>query len=38
MTSRYLKAAAHRSQRWWALAVTGDALPHPAYTQARRLE
>ncbi len=29
---------AHRSGGWWALEVTGDNLPHPAYTQARRLD
>jgi predicted XRE-type DNA-binding protein len=32
------KAMAHRSDGWWALEVTGDDLPHPAYTQARRLD
>ena len=38
MTTRNFKATAHRSQGWWALEVTGDDLPHPAYTQARRLD
>jgi predicted XRE-type DNA-binding protein len=38
MTAGNFKAMAHRSQGWWALEVTGDGLPHPAYTQARRLE
>ncbi len=38
MTTRNFKAAAHRSQGWWALEVTGDDLSHPAYTQARRLD
>ncbi len=38
MTTRNFKAAAHRSQGWWALEVAGDSLPHPAYTQARRLD
>ena len=38
MTTRNFKAAAHRSQGWWAFEVTGDDLPHPAYTQARRLD
>jgi uncharacterized protein YciI len=37
MTTRNFKAAAHRSQGWWAFEVTGDDLPHPVYTQARRL-
>jgi hypothetical protein len=37
MTARSFKATAHRSEGWWALEVTGDDLPHPAYTQARRL-
>ncbi len=31
-------ATARRSQGWWALEVTGDDLPHPAYTQSRRLD
>lgn len=38
MTAGHFRAMAHRSQGWWALEVTGDGLPHPAYTQARRLE
>ena len=38
MTARNFKAMAHRSGGWWALEVTGDNLPHPAYTQARRLD
>jgi DNA-directed RNA polymerase specialized sigma subunit len=38
MTAGHFKAVAHRSQGWWALDVTGDALPYPAYTQARRLD
>jgi predicted XRE-type DNA-binding protein len=38
VTIRNFKAAAHRSQGWWALEVTGDDLPVPAYTQARRLD
>src|SRR4029077_12902138 len=38
MTAGNFKAMAHRSQGWWALEVSGDGLPHPAYTQARRLE
>jgi hypothetical protein len=38
MTTRNFKAVAHRSQGWWALEVTGDDLPYPAYTQARRLD
>lgn len=38
MTARNFKAMAHRSDGWWALEVTGDNLPHPAYTQARRLD
>ena len=38
MTTGNFKAAAHRSQGWWALEVTGDDLPVPAYTQARRLD
>ena len=38
MTTRNFKVAAHRSQGWWALEVTGDGLSHPAYTQARRLD
>jgi len=38
VTTRNFKAAAHRSQGWWAFEVTGDDLPHPAYTQARRLD
>lgn len=38
MTARSFKATAHRSEGWWALEVTGDDLPHRAYTQARRLD
>jgi predicted XRE-type DNA-binding protein len=38
MTARNFKAMAHRSDGWWALEVTGGDLPHPAYTQARRLD
>ena len=38
MTTRNFEAEAHRSQGWWALEVTGEDLPHPAYTQARRLD
>jgi hypothetical protein len=38
MTAGNFKAMAHRSDGWWALEVTGDDLPHPAYTQARRLD
>jgi predicted XRE-type DNA-binding protein len=38
MTARNFKAMAHRSEGWWALEVTGDDLPHPAYTQVRRLD
>lgn len=38
MTARNFKAMAHRSDGWWALEVTGDNLPYPAYTQARRLD
>jgi predicted XRE-type DNA-binding protein len=38
MTTRNFKAAAHRSQGWWALEVTGGDLSHPAYTQVRRLD
>ncbi len=38
MTTRNYKAAAHRSQGWWALEVTGEGLSDPAYTQARRLD
>jgi hypothetical protein len=38
MTARNFKAMAHRSEGWWALEVTGDDLPYPAYTQARRLD
>src|SRR5215475_14529353 len=36
--ARSFTATARRSQGWWALEVTGDDLPHPAYTQARRLD
>jgi hypothetical protein len=38
MTSRRFTAKARRSEGWWAVEVTGDDLPYPAYTQARRLE
>jgi len=38
MTAGNFKAMAHRSDGWWALEVTGGDLPHPAYTQARRLD
>jgi hypothetical protein len=38
MTARNFKASARRSQGWWALEVTGDALAYPAYTQVRRLD
>ncbi|HKA98010.1 MAG TPA: hypothetical protein VKD66_17215 [Streptosporangiaceae bacterium] len=38
MTARSFEATAHRSDGWWALEVTGDGLPHPVYTQARRLD
>ena len=38
MTAGNFKAMAHRSDGWWALEVTGDDLPYPAYTQARRLD
>src|SRR5215471_4635485 len=38
MTARNFKATAHRSEGWWAVEVTGDDLPHPAYTQVRRLD
>src|SRR5207302_11170796 len=38
MTAGNFKAMAHRSEGWWALEVTGDDLPYPAYTQARRLD
>ena len=38
MTARNFKAMAHRSEGWWALEVTGDDLPYPAYTQVRRLD
>lgn len=38
MTTSSFTATAHRSQGWWALEVTGDGLPHPAFTQARRLD
>ena len=36
-TIRNFRAAAHRSQGWWALEVTGDNLL-PAYTQVRHLD
>ena len=38
MTARSFEATAHRSDGWWALEVTGDGLPHPIYTQVRRLD
>jgi predicted XRE-type DNA-binding protein len=38
MTARNFKVMAHRSEGWWALEVTGDDLPYPAFTQARRLD
>jgi hypothetical protein len=38
MTAGNFKAMAQRSDGWWALEVTGGDLPHPAYTQARRLD
>jgi predicted XRE-type DNA-binding protein len=38
MTARTFTATAQRSNGWWALEVTGDDLPHPAYTQTRRLD
>jgi len=38
MSSRHFTATARRSQGWWAIEITGDDLPHPAYTQARRLD
>lgn len=38
MTAENFKVMAHCSDGWWALEVTGDDLPHPAYTQARRLD
>ena len=38
MASRRFTATARRSQGWWAIEVTGNDLPHPAYTQARRLD
>jgi hypothetical protein len=38
MTAGNFKAMAQRSDGWWALEVTGDDLPYPAYTQARRLD
>ena len=38
MAAGNFKAMAHRSEGWWALEVTGDDLPYPAYTQARRLD
>ncbi|HEX9518238.1 MAG TPA: hypothetical protein VF940_18895 [Streptosporangiaceae bacterium] len=38
MTTRNFRAAARRSQGWWALEITGDDLLHPAYTQVRRLD
>jgi hypothetical protein len=38
MTARRFKAMAHRGEGWWALEVLGNDLPHPAYTQARRLD
>ena len=38
MTARSFRAMAYRSEGWWALEVTGDDLPYPAYTQAWRLD
>jgi hypothetical protein len=38
MTARVFNVTARRSQGWWALEVTGDDLPYPAFTQARRLD
>jgi predicted XRE-type DNA-binding protein len=38
MTARSYEATAHRNDGWWALEVTGDGLPHPVYTQVRRLD
>jgi predicted XRE-type DNA-binding protein len=38
MTSRSFTAKVRRSEGWWAVEVTGDDLPYPAYTQARRLD
>lgn len=38
MAAKSFKATAHRSEGWWPFEVTGDDLPHPAYTQARRLD
>jgi hypothetical protein len=38
MAARVFNVTARRSQGWWALEVTGDDLPYPAFTQARRLD
>jgi hypothetical protein len=38
MATRNFTATARRSQGWWAIEVTGDDLPYPAYTQVRRLD
>jgi predicted XRE-type DNA-binding protein len=38
MTASTFTVTAHRDLGWWALEVTGDDLPHPAYTQSRRLD
>jgi hypothetical protein len=38
MSVRNFTATARRSAGWWAIEVTGDELPYPAYTQVRRLD
>lgn len=38
MPSGTFTATAHRSQGRWAIEVTSNDLPHPAYVQARRLD
>jgi hypothetical protein len=38
MTARVFNVIARRSQGWWALEVTGDDLPYPAFIQVRRLD
>ena len=38
MPVRNFTATARRSAGWWAIEVTGDELPYPAYTQVRRLD
>jgi hypothetical protein len=38
MSARNFTATARRSQGWWAIEITGEDLPYPAYTQARRLD